>query len=389
MLNKFPKDLQEEIQKIANLLSPYTNRAYLVGGCVRDILLNNIIKDLDIEVYDIAPEDFDKIMQKNEAIGVGKSFFVYKIDDIDLSLPRIERKVGVGHKAFEVEIADDEKVASKRRDFTMNAMMINIFDGQLLDLWDGQRSLEKKEIKLIDEKSFKEDSLRVLRAIQFSARFGFNIEDKTLEVMRKIDLADLSKTRIFWEFEKLFKAEFLALGFVYMYRLNIFEKVFTCKVKNQHIEAELKQAYKGFVEDLKEYYFLYIVANMSGFNPYEWAKKLEAPNHYLRAYKNQTFTCKTLNDKELIMIAIDIPIKLWLGNYKKNVKEQAKRLDIWDEVYDGGIDIQDVIKDGFEKENIKIEYKRRVIKQINTCNIDVESKSKKICNKLRICGTIS
>jgi tRNA nucleotidyltransferase (CCA-adding enzyme) len=174
-----------------------------------------------------------------------------------------------------------------------------------------------------------------------------------------------------------------------MYRLNIFEKVFTCKVKNQHIEAELKQAYKGFVEDLKEYYFLYIVANMSGFNPYEWAKKLEAPNHYLRAYKNQTFTCKTLNDKELIMIAIDIPIKLWLGNYKKNVKEQAKRLDIWDEVYDGGIDIQDVIKDGFEKENIKIEYKRRVIKQINTCNIDVESKSKKICNKLRICGTIS
>jgi len=365
MLHKFPRDLQEKIAMVVNLLSNYTNRAYLVGGCVRDIFLGHEIKDLDIEVYDIEPEKFDAIMQKNGALGVGKSFFVYKLDDIDLSLPRVEQKVGEGHKAFEVKIANDEREASKRRDFSMNAMMINIFDGKLLDFWQGQESLVKKQIKLIDEKSFKEDSLRVLRAIQFSARFGFTIEDKTLSVMKKIDLQDLSKTRIFWELEKLFNADSLELGFVYMYKLQLFEKIFTCRVKKQEIQSELQEAIKYFTKELRKFYFLYIVANMSGQNPYTWAKKIEAPNEYLRTYKYQPFTCKLASDKELMMIAIDIPIKKWLGNYKKGVKAQAKRLGIWDESYSGGIDIQDVIKDGFEKENIKKEYRRRVEKSIN------------------------
>ena len=191
-----------------------------------------------------------------ERLGVGKSFFVYKLDDMDLALPRVERKVGVGHKAFEVEITDDEKVASKRRDFTMNAMMINIFSGELLDFWNGQKSIEKKQISLIYEKAFKEDSLRVLRAVQFSARFGFEIEDKTLKVMQDIDLSDLTKPRILWEFEKLFKAEHLELGFVYMYRLNLFEKLFTCKLNSKDVDKvtkELKEAI--FVEELRPYYF--------------------------------------------------------------------------------------------------------------------------------------
>ena len=365
MLHKFPQDLQNKIATIVNLLSNYTNRAYLVGGCVRDILLGNEIKDLDIEVYDIAPLKFDEIMQKNRALGVGKSFFVYKLDDIDLSLPRVEKKVGEGHKAFEVKIANDEKEASKRRDFSMSAMMINIFDGKLLDFWKGQESLEKKQIKLIDEQSFKEDSLRVLRAIQFSARFGFAIEDKTLCVMKQIDLQDLSKTRIFWELEKLFYAKFLELGFLYMYKLHLFEKIFTCKVNKLEIQSELEEVVKYSTSELRKFYFLYIVANMSGQNPYKWAKKIEAPNEYLRTYKYQPFTCKVTSDAELMMIAIDMPIKKWLGNYKQGVKEQAKRLGIWDEDYTGGINIQDVIKDGFEKENIKKEYRKRVEKTIN------------------------
>ena len=298
MLDKFPVDLQEEIKKIANLLSPCTKRAYLVGGCVRDLLLNNKIKDLDIEVYDINPDEFDKLMKKSGALGVGKSFFVYKLGDIDLALPRVEKKVGVGHKAFEVQITDDEKVASKRRDFSMNAMMINIFTGELLDFWNGQQSIEKKQISLIDEKSFKEDSLRVLRAVQFSARFDFDIEENTLKVMQNIDLSDLTKPRILWEFEKLFKAKHLDVGFVYMYRLRLFEKLFTCKLKSQdisRIQNELKEA--SFIEELRPYYFFYIVANMCGFDPYEWLKKIEAPNHFLRIIKNQPFFKIVVIDK--------------------------------------------------------------------------------------------
>ena len=366
MIDRFPIDLQQKIQKIANLLAPYTKRAYLVGGCVRDLFLDNKIKDLDIEVYDINPDEFDKLMKKNDALGVGKSFFVYKLDDIDLALPRVEQKVGVGHKAFEVEITDDEKVASKRRDFSMNAMMLNIFTGELLDFWDGQKSIENKEISLIDEESFKEDSLRVLRAVQFSARFGFNIEENTLKIMKDIELSDLTKPRIFWEFEKLFNAEHLDVGFVYMLRLGLFEKLFACKLEPYDIVNIITELKEGtFEEDLRPYYFLYIVANMSGYDPYEWAKMLEAPNHYLRVYKNKSFTCKEIGDKELLTIAIDLPIKEWLGNYKVGIKERAIKLDIWDDVFTGGITIAKVIEDGFAKENIKIEHRRRIMEKIS------------------------
>jgi len=364
--DKLSKDLQDKIQKIANLLSPYTKRAYLVGGSVRDMFLNRDVKDLDIEVYDISSEKFDELMLKNGALGVGKSFFVYKLFGVDLSLPRVERKTGVGHKAFEVETVQDEKLASKRRDFSMNAMMINIFTGELLDLWGGQKSIEKKEISLIDERSFKEDSLRVLRAIQFSARFGFKIEERTLEIMKSIDLNDLTKPRILWEFEKLFMAEHLDVGFAYMYRLDIFEKLFTSKIKERDVSrvmAELKEA--EFVEELRAYYFFYIVANICGFEPVDWFKKLEAPNHFLRVFKNQPFTCKPLSDIELLEIAVDMPIKDWLGNYKDSIKKQAKRLGIYETIFSGGVTIAKVIEDGFVKEDIKIEYKRRLMEKIS------------------------
>jgi tRNA nucleotidyltransferase (CCA-adding enzyme) len=358
--DKFPKDLQLKIKNIVNLLKPHTKRAYLVGGCVRDLLLNNKIKDLDIEVYDINPEKFDEIMKTNGALGVGKSFFVYKLDDIDLALPRVERKVGVGHKAFEVQITDNEQIASKRRDFSMNAMMINIFTEELLDFWEGQKSIDKKEISIIDEKSFKEDSLRVLRAVQFSARFGFKIENKSLEVMKKIDISDLTKPRVFWELEKLFKSSNLDIGFVYMYRLGLFEKLFTCKLKSDEIEKELKN-----VDFQNEYTFLYIVANMSDNDPVVWLKKIEAPNHYIRVFKNQPFFKGSISDKELLTIAIDMPIKDWLGSYKKEIVERAKNLKIYDNIFDGGITISQVIKDGFEKEEIKKEYRRRVMEKIS------------------------
>ena len=362
-IDKFPLHVVKKIEQIKSILSPHTKRAYLVGGCVRDLFLKNPIKDIDIEVYDVTPDKFDSLMKENGANGVGKSFFVYKLDDVDLALPRCERKVGIGHKAYEVKITDDEKTASKRRDFSMNAMMINIFSGELLDFWGGMESIEKKELKCIDEESFKEDSLRVLRAVQFCARFSLHVEEKTLHVMKNISLSDLSKTRIFWELEKLFNATRLDIGFDCMYELGLFEKLFNTSVKRD-IVKNLKNVSKGFEKDLKPYYFLYIVANNAGENPYKWAKLLEAPNSYLRTFKFQPFFKDIPSNRELYKIAMQIPIKNWLGNYRFEVKTKAKSFGIWDSIYTGGVDIQDVIKDGFTKEEIKKEYNRRVLATI-------------------------
>lgn len=361
-----PKPFRDQIENAKTLLAPYTKRAYLVGGSVRDMCLNTPLHDVDIEVYDMSPELFDSVMQKCGAVGVGKSFFVYKLGDIDFSLPRTERKSGVGHRAFDIEVCNDEKEASRRRDFSMNAMMLNIFTEELLDFWGGVESIAHKRIALIDEVRFKEDSLRVLRAVQFSARLGFKIEPKTLEVMQGISLLDLSKPRILWEFEKLFRASYLHYGLFYMYTLGIFEKCFTCKVPKRFLSTakELIRSQSRFQKTLQVYYFFYIVANRLGVNPLVWLKCLEAPNHYLATFKQQPFFEGEISDEELYHVSLDRPISLWLGHYRKGIEERAQRFGIWDEAFSGGVDVQEVIQDGFTHKAIGLELRRRRIEKI-------------------------
>jgi len=365
-LHFLPEHFCTQIENAKAFLAPYTKRAYLVGGSVRDLCLEMPLHDMDIEVYDITPKAFDALMQSIKAVGVGKSFFVYKLGDIDFSLPRVERKSGVGHAAFDVEVCNDEKEASKRRDFSMNAMMLNLFDETLIDFWGGRQSLERKHIALIDEARFKEDSLRVLRAVQFSARLGFKIETKTLEVMQGISLSDLSKPRILWEFEKLFKAPYLQYGLFYMYTLNLFEKCFTCKPSKRFlsIAKELIHAKSNFQKTLQVYYFFYIVANRLGINPLEWFKRLDAPNHYLSTFKYQPFFEGEISDEALYHVSLDVPISLWLGHYREGIETRAKALGIWDEVFSGGISVQEVINDGFTHKAIGLELRSRKIEKL-------------------------
>jgi len=366
LLDAIEPRFKTQILHAISFLKPFTKRAYLVGGSVRDLCLGQALHDVDIEVYDIEPQQFDALMQDIGAVGVGKSFFVYKLGNIDFSLPRVERKIGVGHTGFDVEVCQDEKIGSSRRDFTMNAMMVNIFSGELLDFWDGMASLKAKKIALIDEKSFREDSLRVLRAVQFSARLGFKIDKKTLEVMETISLEDLSKPRILWEFEKLFRAEFLHFGLFYMYQLCLFEKCFTCKADVRFFEVakELVRYKKNFEEALQPYYFFYIVANRLHVKPLSWFQMLDAPNHYLTTFKNQPFFESEVSDEMLLHVALTLPIKSWLGNYKEGIKERAKTLGVYEGIFTGGVDVQDVIRDGFEKEAIGLELKRRRMEKI-------------------------
>jgi len=365
-LRSLPRHFREQIDNAKALLRPYTKRAYLVGGSVRDMCLHVPLHDVDLEVYDMQPSLFDSVMQSIGAVGVGKSFFVYKLGNIDFSLPRVERKSGVGHTAFDVEVCNDEKEASKRRDFSMNAMMLNIFNEELLDFWGGMESIERKRIALIDAVRFKEDSLRVLRAIQFSARLGFKIEPKTLEVMQGICLDDLSRPRILWEFEKLFHASYLHYGLFYMYTLNIFEKCFTCKPPKRFlsIAKELASTSGNFQKTLQAYYFFYIVANRLGINPLMWLKRLDAPNHYLTTFKHQPFFEEELSDEMLYHVSLDMPISLWLGHYRKGIEKRAKVLGIWDEAFSGGISVQEVIQDGFTHKAIGLELRRRKIEKI-------------------------
>lgn len=201
-----------DFKELKNLLSKYTKRAYLVGGSVRDLLLGSSSKDYDIEIYDISPDKFDSLMQSCGASGVGKSYFVYKLGNFDLSLPRKESKSGFGHKGFSVEYCNDEKMASSRRDFTINSIMVNIFSGEILDFWGGVGDLMAKRLKITNPANFSDDSLRVLRGVQFVSRFNLICEPKSMEIMRSIDISDLSLNRVYMELEKFFMAKFQMRG---------------------------------------------------------------------------------------------------------------------------------------------------------------------------------
>ena len=347
------------IEEIKKIFSPYTNRVYLVGGFVRDMILKQPLKDLDFEIFDIDEIKFKSIMKKIGAVGAGESFFVYKYLDCDISLPRTEIKTTEGHKGFEVRICNDLKIASKRRDFTMNALMYNIFDETLEDFWGGVEDIKNKTIRIIDEKTFKEDSLRVLRAMQFSSRFAFRIEPKSIKIMQNISLNDLTKERIFMEFEKMFNSPNLHYGLFYLLKLKIGKKLFDMQFNQKKFiqkALELQRNKNKFVSEFYQFYFIYIVYP-------DMIKGLKTPNRYIKMLKKQFFH-KNIDDKTLYLISLKYPIKEWLGNYQNDVIIRAKKFGIFEKKFNK-IKPQDVIKDGFKGKNIGIELEKRLKDEID------------------------
>lgn len=360
--NKFEAKTGTEIYKnseldfFRSLFAPFSKRVYLVGGCVRDALLGREIYDYDIEVYDIEPLKFDELMAGIRASGVGKSYFIYKYKNYDLGLPRSESKTGNSHKDFAVSYINDPALASLRRDFTVNAMMMNIFDGEILDFHGGKKDLESKTLRHIDSEKFKEDPLRVLRGVQFSARLGFSIADDTLELMKTLDLAHLSKDRINTELIKFFRSEHLEKGAFYLFKLSLFKEIFGMQIhKNDEFLAELKSA-RNFVDD--ERLFLYMLFGKFELDAKEILEKMRLPKSYFSILKEPFFKAMP-SDNELLKIALNMPIKSWLGAYNKERIERAKELGVYERKFEPKIDVSDILAAGFKNEMIAAEIKRR------------------------------
>ena len=199
------------LEELANLGTPY-----FVGGSIRDALLGKPIKDLDIELHGVTEKQLqDKLKElgvKHES--VGKQFGIYKIGQFDVALPRLETKIGEKHSDFDVKVdptLSPEK-AAKRRDFTMNALMYNVKTGKLVDSFGGLEDLKNGIIKHVDKESFIEDPLRVYRAAQFAARFGFKVHRNTIKLAKEMKLDSLSPERIYGEFKKMLFGDQPSLG---------------------------------------------------------------------------------------------------------------------------------------------------------------------------------
>lgn len=194
-------------REVCRIVRDAGGRGLLVGGAVRDLLLGESPKDLDIEVFGIAPQALTALLGERFALDlVGASFGVIKLKglDIDVSIPRRESKSGLGHKAFEVMSDPSLSVAEAalRRDFTINAIYFDPLGETFDDPYGGADDLKRGTLRHVSEK-FSEDPLRVLRGMQFIARFGLNAAPETVALCRTIDPEGLPPERIFGEWQKL------------------------------------------------------------------------------------------------------------------------------------------------------------------------------------------
>lgn len=223
-------DIPPRVIRLARIVKENGGRLLLVGGCVRDFLMGREPKDYDAEVFGIEQTRLLELLKSFGRVNaVGESFKVYKLaKDLDVSLPRRERKQGRGHKGFIVE-GDHTlsfKEAARRRDFTINAVMLDALTLEVIDEFDGQSDLQRKVLCAVDSETFIEDSLRVLRAAQFAARFEFEVESQTIELCRGINLSDLPPERIWGEIEKLLlQAARPSIGLKWLEELNAARQV--------------------------------------------------------------------------------------------------------------------------------------------------------------------
>ncbi len=208
-------------------------RALLVGGTVRDALLGRPGKDLDVEVHGIGFDELLAVLQRFGRVDeVGRSFHVLKLKvkgvDLDVSVPRRDRKAGAGHRGIAAEADPFLGVleAARRRDLTINAIAYDPLMEVYEDPFGGRSDLDARLLRAVDADTFGEDPLRALRVAQFAGRFGFDVDPALFHLAASMPLAELPAERIRGEIEKLFlKAPWPNVGWNFAYKAGLWAQV--------------------------------------------------------------------------------------------------------------------------------------------------------------------
>lgn len=225
------------IEALADQVHDAGGTAWLVGGCVRDHLMGLPVKDWDVEVHGLEVERLEKLLRRlGKVDAVGRSFGVLKLrpkgwrePEIDVSLPRRDSNNGPGHRGIAVEgdpfMPLDEAV--RRRDLTINALLVDIRTRRLEDRVGGLDDLRAGRLRAVDVDAFLEDPLRALRVVQFAARTGFAADETLIELCRQAPLHELPAERVQGEWQKLLlKGEHLVHAFALARRAALLERVF-------------------------------------------------------------------------------------------------------------------------------------------------------------------
>ena len=316
---------------LASKVKEKGGRAFYVGGYVRDLLLNIPNKDIDIEVHGIAEKDLVAILNEiGEVDYYGRSFGIYALrhEDIEVALPRSEKVLGTGHRDFEISVDPDMgyKNAALRRDFTINALMMDVLSHEILDYFNGTYDLNKGIIRHVNDVSFAEDPLRVYRAAQFASRFGFKIDERTVELCRGIDTFVLSRERIEEELKKaLLKAERAEIFFECLKEMN--QKDVWFKGVN-NLSCLMKYESNRINADNKYYFMVLLLALDNGLDFIEAFSNNRELKAYVKRYyelyeliNNRTlFTERYLKDSfDDFVYILSADEKVKVNSYLENI----------------------------------------------------------------------
>lgn len=213
-----------EILEMANIINQAGGRLYLVGGAIRDKLIGRKKQDEDYCVAGLSKEEFIKLFPQAKIRG--KDFEVFDIENHEFALARTEKKIGKGHKDFEIEVNQHITIEQDlaRRDITINSMAQDIITKEIIDPYGGQADIEHKVIRATSH-AFIEDPLRAYRVARFVAELGFEVEENTIQLMEQLkpELIHLSKERVFVELKKALASNQPSLFFEVLRKANLLE----------------------------------------------------------------------------------------------------------------------------------------------------------------------
>lgn len=217
MINKFGSRASYEIIR---RLEEAGHEAVFVGGAVRDYLLGKPAKDIDIATS-AEPDEVKAVFSNTVDVGVdhGTVLVIVEREPIEVTTYRTEGTYTDHRRPDDVKFVKSLREDLLRRDFTMNSLALTK-DGELIDLFEGRSDMEKRIIRAvgIPAERFREDALRMVRAVRFSSVLDFDIEDKTLEAIQANanQISHVSIERLKIEMDKLFMGINPVKAFTYL-----------------------------------------------------------------------------------------------------------------------------------------------------------------------------
>jgi len=232
-------DKAQEAIRIARTLREHGYSAYLVGGCVRDLLLNREPADYDVATS-ATPHEVIRIFPQTFAVGAqfGVVLVPVRRDNpegerdnyaIEVATFRSDGAYSDGRDPDEVQFSQDARLDVQRRDFTINGLLLDPDTREVLDYVDGREDLQRGVVRTIGQahQRFAEDKLRMLRAVRFAARFGYSIDDQTFSAIRELapQIHQVSRERVRDEILKMLTEGHARRAFELLDQTNLLEQV--------------------------------------------------------------------------------------------------------------------------------------------------------------------